>query len=80
MNGEYFIKDRRLPFAEVLYSRSSKNSFKPHLHQAFSVGAMAVERSAIGCRKRVGSGRWCLALINPDTLHACNCEASQQRR
>ncbi len=80
MNREHFFKDRRLPFAEGRYSQSSRKSFKPHLHQAFSVGA--VETGEVRYQVQEESTSLvpgALALINPDTLHSCNCEERCQR-
>lgn len=80
VNREHFFKDTRLPFVEARYSQSSQKSFKPHLHQAFSVGA--VETGEV-CYQVQGEGATlapgALALINPDTLHSCNCREDRQR-
>lgn len=80
VHSEHFFKDKRLPFAEARYSQSSRKIFKPHLHQAFSVGA--VERGEV-CYQVQGEGAslapGALALINPEILHSCNCGESGER-
>ncbi|MBU0960032.1 MAG: AraC family transcriptional regulator [Proteobacteria bacterium] len=80
MNREYFFKDRRLPFVEARYSQSSQKSFKPHLHQAFSVGAVETGKVRYQVQGKGASlAPGALALINPDTLHSCNSEGGRQR-
>ena len=75
-----FFKDKQLPFAECRYTRDSKDSFKPHLHRAFCVGA--AEKGEIlfqvsGDEILLKPGT--IALINPETLHSCNPGASGAR-
>jgi len=73
MRQERFFTDPRLPFVECRVSQASVRTFKPHIHGCFSIGAVtqgeilyrAADRSH---RLRPGA----LALINPETLHACN--------
>lgn len=80
MNDEIFFKDSRLPFAECRSSKSSTRSFKPHLHRAFSIGAVNSGRARyqVGDRSVLLSPG-SLALINPETLHFCNSAASEGR-
>jgi len=80
MPQERFFTDPRLPFAEGRSSRQSSRTFKPHMHRCFSIGA--VEEGEIryrveerGYRLRPGG----LALVNPETLHACNQEETAPR-
>ena len=70
---ERFFADPRLPFVEARVSRQSNRTFKPHLHPGLSVGVVAEGEISY----QVGSARHLLqpgslALINPETLHACN--------
>lgn len=70
---ECFCKDPALPFAECRYTTRSQSVFKPHMHTSVSIGAVdeGLVRYSVGDRVaslRPGS----LALINPETLHACN--------
>jgi AraC-like DNA-binding protein len=80
MNDEIFFKDNRLPFAECRYSKSSRRSFKPHLHRTFSIGAVDCGQALyrVGDRSILLS-TGSLALINPETLHFCNAAASEGR-
>lgn len=80
MHDERFFRHELLPFVEARYSRHSSAPFKPHLHRAFSIGA--VDRGEVlyqvadeGARLVPGT----LALINPDTLHACNPPPGERR-
>lgn len=80
MHQELFFKDKRLPFAECRYTRSSRSVFKPHMHAGLSIGA--VDRGCVeytvGTEKaelKPGS----LALINPEVLHSCNSLTEQGR-
>lgn len=73
MRSERFFKNDLLPFAEIRYSRGSNVPFKPHMHQTFSVGALAqgeVIYNVNGKKAILNPGA--LAVINPETLHACN--------
>ncbi len=72
MNNDHCLKTP-LPFAECLYSRNSGRHYKPHMHKAFSVGAVdqgeviyQVEDEMVTLQP--GS----LTLINPEKLHSCN--------
>lgn len=69
-----------LHFAEARFSVGSTSPFKPHMHRAFSIGAVdtgevlyRVDNQEVILRP--GS----LAVINPEILHACN-PVSRQRR
>jgi hypothetical protein len=78
--GEHFFHSRRMPFVEARRSSGSARHFKPHLHRRLSIGA--IDRGDViyevnGQKARFGPGA--LALINPDTLHACNPVGSQAR-
>lgn len=80
MRNETFFQDRRLPFVECRYSRSSRSEFKPHIHAAVSIGAVEtglVEYSAGGLNGLLSPGS--LALINPETLHSCNTVQAAER-
>lgn len=78
--NDRFLKDKGLPFVEARYSQSSENNFKPHLHQAFSVGAVTMGEVCYQVQKERRSLKpGALALINPETLHSCNCEGGRQR-
>jgi AraC-like DNA-binding protein len=77
---EQFVQNRDLAFAEARRSTGSARHFKPHLHRRLSIGA--IDRGEViyevdGQKARLGPGA--LALINPDTLHACNPVGSQAR-
>lgn len=75
-----FFKDSRLPFAEGRYSQGTRREFKPHMHQAFSIGA--VDQGEV-CYRVAGQSAFLrpgsLALINPETLHSCNTVNNQPR-
>ncbi len=80
MNSEKFFTDNRLPFVECRSSTSSVRQFKAHMHRSFCIGA--VDRGqvqySVGARHAlltVGS----LAVINPESLHACNALGSKGR-
>ena len=80
MQKETFLKDPRLPFVECRYSRNSRSIFKPHMHTAFSIGAVdqGLVHYTVGNRAAtlaVGS----LALINPEALHSCNALGQEGR-
>lgn len=80
MHQERFFTDPRLPFAECRASQQSSRTFKPHMHRCFSIGA--VERGEILYRVEERSYRLhpdSLALINPETLHACNPDEAAPR-
>lgn len=75
MHEERFFSDPRMPYAECRCSRHSSSTFKPHMHRCFSIGAV-LEGEIL---YRVADQTHCLrpgglALINPETLHACNRE------
>jgi len=77
---ENFFKDRRLPFAECRYTVQSSETFKPHLHRNFCVGAAEsgeIIFQVSGQEALLGKG--VLALINPDTLHCCNPRGASER-
>lgn len=80
MNNEKFFKDSRLSFVECRYSQSSNRHFKAHIHKTLSIGA--VDRGQVLYRVdsqeallKVGS----LAVINPESLHSCNCLEEEGR-
>lgn len=80
MHQERFFTDPRLSFAECRASQQSSRTFKPHMHRCFSIGA--VERGEILFRVEERSYRLLrgsLALINPETLHACNPDEAAPR-
>jgi AraC-like DNA-binding protein len=73
MVQEKLFHDNRLPEIEARRSIGNHRSFKPHVHQAFSIGAIDDGR----VRVDLGPNQLLLApgeliLINPGTLHACN--------
>lgn len=62
-----------MPEIEARRSIGNHRSFKPHVHQAFSIGAINDGRAQVD----LGSNQLLLApgeliLINPGTMHACN--------
>ncbi|MGD9947072.1 MAG: helix-turn-helix domain-containing protein [Desulfobulbus sp.] len=77
---ERFFADPKLPFVEARSSRQSSRTFKPHMHQSLSVG-LAMEGEirfqVAGEQHRLRPGS--LALINPETLHACNQQDAEPR-
>ncbi|MFT5699517.1 MAG: AraC-like DNA-binding protein [Desulforhopalus sp.] len=80
MENENFFKDKRMPFAECRYSRSSMRQFKSHMHKTFSIGGVdsgEVVYSVAGERKSLTVGA--LALINPEVLHSCNSVGENER-
>lgn len=73
MVQEKVFYDNRLPEIEARRSIGNHRSFKPHVHQAFSIGAIDDGKARVD----LGSNQLLLApgeliLINPGTLHACN--------
>jgi AraC-like DNA-binding protein len=80
MNSEKFFKDIRLPFVECRSSRSSVREFKAHMHKSFCIGAVELGRVqySVGEREAVLT-TGCLAVINPESLHACNSLGSEGR-
>ncbi|MTI10662.1 AraC family transcriptional regulator [Curvivirga aplysinae] len=73
MHTDRIIKNKKLPFLELRYSINNKKTFKTHMHQALSIGAL--EEGDVSYQVadhlevlRVGG----LALINPETPHSCN--------
>jgi AraC-like DNA-binding protein len=80
MHIEQFFIDDRLPFAECRYTQSSQSIFKPHMHTAFSIGAVdkgQVEYTVGNRIARLKPGS--LALINPEILHSCNSLTAEGR-
>jgi AraC-like DNA-binding protein len=80
MHLEQFFLDDRLPFAECRYTQSSISIFKPHMHAAFSIGAVdkgQVEYTVGNRIARLKPGS--LALINPEILHSCNSPEAEKR-
>ena len=73
MRSERFFKDPNLPFAELRCSRSSSDSFKPHMHRTLGIGAVddgEVIYTLIGETASLVPGT--LVVFNPEALHACN--------
>jgi AraC-like DNA-binding protein len=71
--SDFFLKHPKLPFVECRYSTNSGRHYKPHMHKTFCVGAVdqgEVIYQVGEKRARLQPGN--LALINPETLHACN--------
>lgn len=73
MRSDRFFRHDLLPFAEMRYSKGSSAPFKMHMHQTLAIGA--VDEGVVYYRVvdqeaylRPGS----LAVMNPETLHACN--------
>ncbi len=80
MRDDKFFKSPLLPFAELRYSRASNASFKPHMHQSLSIGAVdkgSVIYSIEGKKDTLSSGS--LVLMNPEVLHVCNPEHETAR-
>ncbi len=80
MSQQRFFKDIRLPFAECRYTQKSRDTFKPHLHHTFCIGA-AEEGEILftigGDEVLLQPGT--LALINPETLYSCNPGSTKTR-
>jgi len=73
MAREQLFYDRRLPGIEARRSLGNSHSFKTHIHQGLSIGAVEsgqVEVSLGTTRMRLSPGE--LILINPGIVHACN--------
>lgn len=73
MRSERFFKDTYLPFAEVRYSRGSTVPFQLHMHRTLSIGAVdqgEVFYTVNDKKSILAPGS--LAVMNPETLHACN--------
>lgn len=80
MRDDLFYKDPMLPFAEFRYSANSAGRYKPHLHKAFCIGAIDQGEVLYQVEGNVATLKpGSLALINPETLHACNPTASGVR-
>lgn len=80
MHCDIFFKNPRLPFVEYRRTENSIRGFKPHLHRKFCVGAVLRGR----VRYQVGAEQatltpGSLALINPESLHACNSMDGEKR-
>lgn len=70
---ERFLKDPRLPQAEVRYSVRSERVFKPHIHSTLSIGAVDDGEVAYRVKEEEATLQpGSLALINPEVLHSCN--------
>ena len=80
MRTDRFFKNPNLPFAELRYSRASAASFKPHMHQSLSIGAVdqGEVRYSI-CREEATLAPGAIVVINPEALHTCN-PASEKGR
>ena len=80
MNSENFFKDNRLPFVECRYSRSSVRQFKAHMHRSFCIGAVDLGQVqySVGAQEAV-LAVGAVAVINPESLHACNSLGSEGR-
>ncbi|WP_024953821.1 AraC family transcriptional regulator [Sulfurospirillum arcachonense] len=73
IHQETFFKDKALPFIECRYSKNSGKHYKPHIHSAFSIGA--IDNGEVLYRVKDEEAYLkpnSLALINPDSLHHCN--------
>lgn len=73
MRSERFFKIDLLPFAEARYSKGSDIPFKLHMHRTLSIGAVdqgEVLYTVGGKKTLLAPGS--LAVMNPETLHACN--------
>lgn len=80
MRSERFFKNNLLPFAEVRYSRGSTVPFKPHMHRTLSIGAVDQGKVFYSVRdKKAILAPGSLAIMNPETLHACNPAADAER-
>ena len=74
------MKAKSLYFAEAREANHSKEHFKPHFHQRLSIGAVLDgELSFVLGDEIMRLGQGELALINPQTIHACNPEKSLPR-
>ena len=73
MAREQLFHDHRLPGIEARRSIDNRHSFKPHIHQGLSLGAVESGQLLV----TLGSEQLFLVpgeliVINPGTLHACN--------
>ena len=73
MTAETFFKHPALSFAEYRHSVNSGKHYKPHLHKRFSIGVIDRGKVCFEVAGKVATLQpGSLALINPETLHACN--------
>ena len=73
MAREQLFHDHRLPGIEARRSVDNRHSFKPHIHQGLSVGAVESGQLLVTLgpeQLRLVPGE--LVVINPGILHACN--------
>lgn len=80
MRNDRFFKNSLLPYAEIRHSRGSTVPFKSHLHKTLSIGAVEqgeVYYSVQGEEAPLTQGS--LAVVNPETLHACNPVSGMER-
>ena len=75
MHQERFFSDPRMPHVKFRCSHHSSGTFKPHMHRCFSVGVVLEGEIRYSVADQSHSLRpGGMALINPETLHACNRE------
>jgi AraC-like DNA-binding protein len=77
---DQFFTDPGLPFIQWRRSRQNSRTFREHLHSSLSVGMIEegeVSFQVAGHNHRLLPGM--LALINPETIHACNPPQGQPR-
>lgn len=80
MTDERFFKHPALPFAEVRHSKRSGRHHKLHLHRTVSIGAIDQGEVVYRVGGRTAALRpGSLAVVNPETLHACNPAGSAKR-
>ncbi|WP_420546791.1 AraC family transcriptional regulator [Curvivirga sp.] len=73
MSADRIITHRNLPYFELRYSLNNKKTFKTHMHQTLSIGAVeegAVSYQVADHKEILTTGG--LALINPEIPHSCN--------
>lgn len=72
-NFSKFYIDKNLPYIEVRFSNSSKD-YKEHVHETLSIGANLEGQRAFICKnEKYILKKNMLAVINPNTIHSCNC-------
>lgn len=70
---DFFFKHPQLPFVECRHSTNSGHHYKSHMHQTFCIGAIDQGEVIYQVDEKLAKLQpGGLALINPETLHACN--------
>lgn len=78
MNKSKYYVDKKLPFLELRYSNTN-NCYKEHFHETFSIGAIIQgEREYTNINESFVLKPNQLALVNPNTIHSCNSNMSNE--